>query len=135
MKLIPIVLLLFIINIPLMGQSALEETDKIYEMKVDSVLRHVVIFKWKYNTTQDKINEIEKSFAALPSKIKTIIDFEYGTNNSPEGLDKGFTHCFLVTFASEKGREIYLPHPDHQEFVKLIGDHVEDVLVFDYWSK
>ena len=20
-----------------------------------------------------------------------------GTNNSPEGLDKGFTHCFVVT--------------------------------------
>ncbi|MCA9198571.1 MAG: Dabb family protein, partial [Planctomycetales bacterium] len=41
----------------------------------------------------------------------------------------------LVTFADEKGREIYLPHPDHKEFGKLVGPRLADVLVFDYWSK
>ncbi len=34
----------------------------------------------------------------------------------------------------EKGRETYLPHPAHAEFVKLVGPRVKDVLVFDYWS-
>ncbi|MCH2588187.1 MAG: Dabb family protein [Planctomycetales bacterium] len=27
-----------------------------------------------------------------------------------------------------------MPHPAHQEFVKLVGPRVADVLVFDYWS-
>ncbi|MDO1502682.1 Dabb family protein [Winogradskyella maritima] len=38
--------------------------------------------------------------------------YEWGTNNSPEGLDKGFTHAFFLTFKSEEDRAIYLPHPD-----------------------
>ncbi len=101
----------------------------------DSVLRHVVMFNWKDSSTAEEIAAVESAFAALPNKISEIIDFEWGTNNSPEGLDKGFTHIFFVTFASEAGREVYLPHPDHQAFVKLIGPHVEDVLVLDYWTK
>ena len=71
----------------------------------------------------------------MPSKISEIVDFEWGTNNSPEDLDKGFTHSFFVSFKNEKGREIYIPHPDHQAFVKLAGPFIEDVLVLDYWTK
>ncbi len=97
-------------------------------------LRHVVLFKFKEGTTAEELNAIEASFAGLPNKIPEIVDFEWGTNNSPEGLDKGFTHCFFVSFATEKGREIYLPHPDHKAFVDLASPHIEDVLVMDYWA-
>ena len=101
----------------------------------DSILRHVVLFNFKDSTDAIKLREIENAFAALPSKISAIRDFEWGTNNSPEGLDKGSTHCFLVTFGSEADRDIYLPHPAHQEFVAMIGPYVEDVTVVDYWVK
>lgn len=111
--------------------AAMEESSKEDEKK----LRHVVMFRWKEGTSAEKIKEIEAAFAALPSKIKEIVDFEWGLNNSPEGLDKGFTHCFFVTFASEEGRAVYLPHPDHKAFVALIGDYVDDVMVFDYWAE
>ena len=47
----------------------------------------------------------------LPSKVHQIIEFEWGTNISPENLDQGFTHCFLVTFNNAKDRDAYLPHP------------------------
>jgi hypothetical protein len=98
-------------------------------------LRHVVLFKFNDNADPAAIARVEEAFAALPSKIPQIRDFEWGLNNSPEGLDKGFTHGFLVTFGSEEDREIYLPHPDHQDFVKLLDGIMEDVLVFDYWTK
>ncbi len=100
-----------------------------------ALLRHVVLFKWKETSGESDIRQIEDAFAALPSKIPQIRDFEWGLNNSPEGLDKGFTHCFFVTFGSEEDRAIYLPHPDHQAFVELLGPHLEDVLVFDYWTR
>ena len=64
-----------------------------------------------------------------------IKDFEWGLNNSPEGLNKGLTHCFFVTFDTEEGRAAYLPHPAHKAFVSLLGAHLEDVLVLDYWTK
>ena len=56
------------------------------------------------------------------------------TDISVEGKADGFTHGFVVTFETEKGREVYLPHPAHQEFVKLVGPRVEKVLVFDFWA-
>lgn len=100
-----------------------------------SVLRHVVLFSFNETSSADDIASIEKAFGALPSKIKEIDDYEWGLNNSPEGLNKGLTHCFLVTFKSEADRAAYLPHPDHKAFVDLLGPHLKDVLVVDYWSK
>lgn len=98
-------------------------------------LRHVVLFKFKDEVKPDQVQEVVTAFSALPGKINTIIDFETGTDVSVEMKADGFTHAFLVTFANEKGREIYLPHPDHQEFVKLVGPRIDKVLVFDYWTK
>ena len=97
-------------------------------------LRHVVLFKFKEGTSDEDIKKVEAAFAELPSKIPQIKDFEWGTNNSPEGLDKGFTHCFFLTFASEEDRAIYLPHPDHKAFGAVLSPHLEDVLVVDYWK-
>ena len=91
-------------------------------------------FKFKDEVTKEQIQEVVDAFAALPSKIDSILDFEAGTDVSVEGKSKGFTHGFVVTFPSAKGREIYLPHPAHQEFVKLVGPRLADVLVFDYWT-
>jgi hypothetical protein len=42
------------------------------------VLRHVVLFKFKDGTAPEKIKEIEDAFRALPGKIETIKDFEWG---------------------------------------------------------
>jgi len=100
----------------------------------NKTLRHVVLFKFKEGTTDEELKTVEKAFEALPSKIPEIVDFEWGTNNSPEGLDKGFTHCFFLTFNSEEGRSIYLPHPEHKMFGEVITPHLEDVLVVDYWA-
>ena len=97
-------------------------------------LRHVVCFKFKEEASKKQIDVVVKAFAALKKKIPAIKDFEMGTNNSPEGLSKDFTHCFVVTFASEEGRKEYLPHPEHKKFVELLKPHLADVFVIDYWT-
>lgn len=101
----------------------------------EGTMRHVVMFKFKDGTSPEKLREIENAFAALPSRIDSIIAYEWGTNVSPEGHDKGFTHCFIVTFADAEGRDEYLPHPAHKEFVAIIGPHLDDVHVLDFFSK
>ncbi len=104
-------------------------------MAQNGLLRHIVLFKFKEGTTAEELATIENTFTVLPSKIPQIVDFEWGTNNSPEGLDKGFTHSFFVSFKSEEDRAIYLPHPDHKAFVAIASPHIDDVLVLDYWAK
>lgn len=111
-----------------------QETETILEMN-KKLLRHVVLIKFKEGTSSSDIAKVENAFGALEDKIPEIRGYEWGTNNSPEGADKGFTHCFLVTFESEEDREVYLPHPDHQAFVEVLTPHLEDVLVIDYWTE
>lgn len=114
--------------------DATESNETIMETP-DRLLRHVVLFNFTDSASTADVQKIEQAFAGLPAKIPEIYSFEWGTNNSPEGLDKGLTHCFFVTFLSEEDREVYLPHPAHQEFVELVGPFVEDVTVVDYWTK
>ncbi|MDX1363113.1 MAG: Dabb family protein [Arenibacter latericius] len=103
--------------------------------KQDSLLRHVVLFKFKEETSPEDIAKVEAAFSELPNKIPQIKGYEWGLNNSPEGLNKGLTHCFFLTFSSEEDRDIYLPHPDHKAFGAIITPHLDDVVVVDYWAK
>jgi Stress responsive A/B Barrel Domain len=102
------------------------------DQKEASPLRHVVCFKFKDDATQEQIQEIVTGFAALPKKIDGVTGFEWGTNNSPEGLAQGFTHCFVVTFKDAKARDAYLPHPAHKEFVAVLLPRLDKVFVVDY---
>ncbi|MBT9190026.1 Dabb family protein [Zobellia russellii] len=104
-------------------------------MQKDSLLRHVVLFKFKPETSKEDIKKVEDAFTALPSKIPQIVGYEWGLNNSPEGLNDGFTHCFFLTFNSEEDRATYLPHPDHKAFADALGPYLDGVLVVDYWTK
>jgi hypothetical protein len=94
-------------------------------------LRHIVMFKFKDTATPDQIKEIENAFRALKRKIPEVVSIEWGTNVSKENRDKGFTHCFIVTFKDEKARDAYLVHPEHKKFVDLALPSVADVLVID----
>jgi hypothetical protein len=98
-------------------------------------LRHVVAFKFKDTATPDQIKEIENAFRALKTKIPEIASLEWGTNVSKENRDKGFTHCFIVTFKNEKDRDTYIVHPEHKKFVDLALPSIADVFVLDFVAK
>ena len=97
------------------------------------MLRHVVLFKFKDTSSAQEVKVVENAFVALKGKIKLIKDFEWGTNNSPENLNQGLTHCFFASFSSEKDRDDYLIHPDHKAFVEVLKPHLDKVTVIDYW--
>lgn len=103
--------------------------------KAGKNLRHVVLYKFKAEITEKQVQEVVDAFAALPGKVDTIIDFERGTNISQENKSEGFTHCFVVTFRDTAGRDVYLKHPAHDEYVKVVKDRREKVIVFDYWAE
>jgi quinol monooxygenase YgiN len=102
--------------------------------KPKQVLRHIVLYKFKDDATPAQVQEVIDTFAALPKKIDGIVGFEHGTNVSPEGKSDGLTHVFVVSFIDEKARDAYLTHPAHQEYVNIVKDRREKVVVFDYWA-
>jgi len=97
--------------------------------------RHVVFFTFKEGTPDAKVAEIEQAFGALQNQVPSIIDYEWGLSESVEKLNKGFTHCFLVTFKDKAGLKAYLPSAPHKAFGKLLRPHLEKAFVFDYTVK
>jgi hypothetical protein len=95
-------------------------------------LRHVVLFKFKDSATPENVATVEKAFAALPKNIDVVRGYEWGTNVSPENLNQGYTHCFLLTFDSARDRDASLVHPAHKEFGKLLGPYLDKVTVVDF---
>lgn len=116
------------------------EPEKVVSKEMDkqseALLRHLVIFKFNDDASEEAVQKLNDSFNDLPNHISVIKDFEWGLNDSPENFHQDFTHCYLITFSSEKDRDsIYTPHPKHQEFVASLQPYIEKVFVVDYWAK
>lgn len=128
------------ITFALFALSSCQQAEKAAEIELnesnmspEKQLRHVVLFKFMDSSTPEDIAKIEEAFLKLPKEIPQIQSIEWGTNNSPEGLNQGLTHCFFLTFSSEEDRDAYLPHPAHKAFGAMLDGHLDKVTVVDYW--
>ncbi|MEM9340711.1 MAG: Dabb family protein [Bacteroidota bacterium] len=98
------------------------------------VLRHMVAFQFKEEVSENRREQAVSDFLALKDLIPEIKKFEGGDQVSAGGLDKGFSHCFILTFESEEARDIYMPHPAHMEVVNKNKPLLNDLLVMEYWG-
>ncbi len=128
----PVALLLVLAGAFVYTPSTAEESAKSDEH--GKMLRHVVMFQFKSTSSPADVQHVVDAFRELPSKVSAIADFEYGTDNSPEGLADGLTHCFLVSFKSEADRATYLPHEAHLAFIEVLKPHLEKAVVIDFWA-
>ncbi len=74
----------------------------------NQTVRHVLIFKTSPKITPEVFGQFLQSFRGLCQKIEGILSFEYGANNSPEGLNQGMTHVVSLTFVNSEARDAYL---------------------------
>jgi hypothetical protein len=100
--------------------------------KANGPVYHVVSLKFKEGTSAEDIKAVEEAFRDLKTRIPGILTLHWGTNVSPEKKNMGFTHCFVLTFATEKDRDAYLVDPAHKAFGKLAGPHFAGVFVIDF---
>ncbi len=100
-----------------------------------SALKHLVMYKFKPELSEQQVGEVVAAFDKLAKSVDTIIGYERGLNVSKEGKSDGLTHVFAVTFKDEAGLQKYLEHPAHQEYVSVVRDRREKVVVVDYWTK
>lgn len=96
------------------------------------MIRHILLIKFKSTVTNDEIDLVRRLFESMEQKLEGILAVEWGLNNSPEKLNRGFTHSVLMTFASEAARENYLPHPEHEALKAVFVPLLDEVIVFDY---
>ncbi|KAE8718457.1 putative protein Pop3 [Hibiscus syriacus] len=96
------------------------------------VVKHIVLAKFKDETTPEKIEELIKAYANLVNLIPPMKTFHWGKDVSVESLNQGFTHVFESTFESAEGIAEYNAHPAHDEFANLFLSHSDKVIIFDY---
>lgn len=120
------------VSLMLFAGITLSVSPPVFASTGKTVERHFVSFKFKQSTSKEQSQKVTNVLFSLKDKIPQVISIEYGVNNSPENLNKGFTQSFLITFANEKDRDIYLTHPEHEKFKALLKPLVDEVFVFDY---
>jgi hypothetical protein len=98
-------------------------------------LRHMVLFTFKATSTKVQIDSVVAAFGDLYGKVPQVKKFEWGMNISTEHFDQGFTHCFLLTFKSEKDLADYQLNPLHKQFQAILKPHMDKVFVVDYWAQ
>jgi hypothetical protein len=96
-------------------------------------LRHIVLFGLKSGCSDAERAELVRRFERVAREVPGVESFEWGADCSPEGLNNGLTHAFVLTFDNEAARDAYLPHPVHMEFVEWTRQHVERATVVDYF--
>ena len=96
----------------------------------------MVLLRFKRSTPKPEIDRIFGELAGLQKKVPGILSFSGGPYSSPEGMQKGFTHGFCMTFQDAASRDAYLPHPEHMkvvgEVLKILKGGVKGALAFDF---
>lgn len=102
------------------------------------MITHMVLLKVRPDVPQAEIDAIFADLAGLRASIPGITSFAGGPYSSPEGLQRGYTHGFCMTFASAAQRDAYLPHPAHELVKTRVGAALEGgvagALAFDFES-
>ena len=96
---------------------------------------HLVLLRFRPDVAPEDIAALFEQLRGLADAIEGITGFRGGAYRSPEGLNRGFSHGFVMTFRSEAARNAYLPHPAHQRVVAmllpLLEGGLEGALAFD----
>ena len=95
-------------------------------------IKHIVLVKFKDDTTAEQKQMVSEQILDLTETVTGIEDYVAGDNCSPESLNQGFAHGFVITFTDSAARDAYLVHPEHQRVKALVMPLIESVLVFDF---
>ena len=92
-------------------------------------VKHIVLLKFKSSVSDDQVNQVFDSILDLSETIPGIEDYVSGANMSPEGLNNGSTHAFVITFTDAAARDAYLVHPEHEKVKALLLSVLDSVTV------
>ena len=97
---------------------------------------HLVLLKVRADVAEEDVQGTFEAIGALRERIAGIVDYSWGPYSSPEGMNRGFSHGFSMTFTDTEARDSYLPHPDHMtvkgRVLEILDGGPDGVLAFDY---
>ena len=95
-------------------------------------VKHLGVFQFKSEVTPEEIDSCLSALRGMVGQIPGLEEVLCGPYSSPEGMNEGYTHGFVMTFESPETRDAYLPHPDHEVVKEQMLPRLERVVVFDF---
>ena len=81
------------------------------------MIRHIVLTKFKSETSQDTIAAIYAGLSALTDQLPGAQNFVGGRSESPEQIERGYMHGFVIDFDSWEALQTYADNKTH----KMLG--------------
>ena len=99
------------------------------------MIRHIVLTKFKPGTPEDKIAGIYAQLSELTERLPGAQNFTGGRSESPEQIERGYMHGFVIDFDSWDALQTYADNDEHQalggQLVENAVDGINGILVLD----
>ena len=94
------------------------------------MIRHIVFFKFKPETTDTQIEKLEFGLSSLPAMIPQIKSFEFGRDIVRS--DRSYDFALNSAFDSLEAMNEYQVHPAHIDVVTYVKEICREVVAADY---
>ncbi|HEY4788879.1 MAG TPA: Dabb family protein [Bacteroidales bacterium] len=102
--------------------------------KVETHLRHLLLFQFNDNTSPAVKRMFTKALVSFKDSIKEVKGLEWGINFN-SASSGSYSYCFLLTFNSQDDFLSYVANPVHTNFItKWLNPNIKDLIAFDYMA-
>ena len=99
------------------------------------MIRHIVLIKFRSDVDEQAIADIFAALEALTQKLSGAHGCTGGRSDSPERIERGYKHGFVIDFDSWADLETYANHPEHKKLGARIVENAvgggDGILVVD----
>jgi hypothetical protein len=94
------------------------------------MLKHIVLFKFKPEITEDQVDQLAEGLGALPEIIDEIREFVFGRDVI--GSERSYDFGLVSLFDDLEAMQRYQVHPDHQKVVAHVKQICSGVVAVDF---
>ncbi len=99
------------------------------------MIRHIVLTRFKPETSESTIADIYDGLSALSEKLTGAQGFTGGRSESPEQIERGYMHGFVIDFDNWDALQAYAQNEEHQalggQLVANAVGGIDGILVLD----
>lgn len=99
------------------------------------MIRHIVLIRFRLDVSEETVSELFEQLYTIKDKVPGVIAITAGRSESPEKIERGYMHGFVVDFVDWEALAAYQDHPDHKALGAGLVAHavggIDGILVLD----
>ncbi len=99
------------------------------------MIRHIVLIRFRRDVAEEAIAAIFADLNQIRQQLPGMLSMTSGRSESPEHIERGYMHGFVVDFADWPSLAAYQQHAEHRRIgealVALAEAGIDGILVFD----